>query len=941
MKITTLCRLLTLSVVFLFGSNAKAQLAFTNSNGKIGGPMYSGCAVTVVDVNFDGLDDILRMDQGHMLYLELQQRDGNFVQTYLGNVASGSSWAMTCADVDQNGLRDVVMDVDNGISLVKLFQSGSNITTTTTTLSNSSFFLQNATFCDANNDGWIDLFCCDDNAAAHIYMNDGAGNLQISTFINFALNPGITYSGDPADSGNYGSAWIDFDNDNDLDLYVAHCRQSSSSPTDLRRINRLFVNDGSNNFTEMAGTYGIDVGWQTWTSSFGDLDNDGDLDLVLTNHDHTSQIFVNDGTGHYTENTTTGFNTNTITPIESVVEDFDNDGFADILVAGSEWVYWKNNGDMTFTQESNLFANQGMLSFATGDLNHDGFIDVYASYGDIYTSPSSVADVFYTNDGNSNHFITFSVKGTTSNINAIGAKAIIYGPWGVQVREVRAGESYGTCNSSQLHFGIGSNLQVDSAVVWFPSGETNHFYNLHADQFVTVVEGTCSITGNLISGTPIICSGQSATINAAAGFSLYQWSSGETTQSITTMNAGSYSVTVSDGSGCSNVSPSFTLALNPDETPTVSAAGDITFCHGGSVTLTSSAAVSYLWSDNSTASSLVVTEAGNYTVTIQGVCGQFTSAPFAVDVLAAPVAGVSNVALQGPVSTTLTATGDQISWYDQQTGGTLLGSGPTYITPILTTTTTYWVQNTTVYGGTLDYTGMTYHDGTLYSGSTTNGTVDFTVLAPCTLKSVKVYTDSVGTREIQLLDASNAVVNSASVNIPVDTSRVTLNFALTPGTYHLSTNANVNMASFNTTTPRLQRSSLGVAYPYTINNLVSINGSNQGTNYYYYFYDWEVQEPSINCDAERVPLLVDITLGIDDINGNGFSIYPNPANTMFILKNDSPVTMSIFDASARLVKSEKLEAASHQIDISNLASGVYQIHLVKESGSFNYKLIVK
>ncbi len=103
-----------------------------------------------------------------------------------------------------------------------------------------------------NNDGWIDFFCCDDNDASKLYLNDGAGNLNPSTLVNFAVNPGISYDGDPADSGNYGSAWIDFDNDQDLDLYVAHCRQSTTSPTDLRRINRLFVNDGTNNYTEQA-----------------------------------------------------------------------------------------------------------------------------------------------------------------------------------------------------------------------------------------------------------------------------------------------------------------------------------------------------------------------------------------------------------------------------------------------------------------------------------------------------------------------------------------------------------------------------------------------------------------------------------------------------------------------------------------------------------------
>ncbi|MBL7947670.1 MAG: VCBS repeat-containing protein, partial [Bacteroidia bacterium] len=433
MSISTRIRTLLAACAILLAPATKAQLSFTNANNKIAGPMYSGCAVTVTDVNFDGLDDILRMDQGHNVSLELQNRDGSFSNHYLTSIGSGSAWAMTCADVDHNGWKDMIADGNSGIELVKIFESGGNITSTTTTLPNSGFFLQNATFCDMNNDGWIDLFCCDDNAVSKLYVNDGSGNLFPSTIVNFAINPGINYNGDPADSGNYGSCWIDFDNDHDLDLYVAHCRQSTSSPTDLRRINRLFVNDGNNNFTEAAGTYGIDIGWQTWTASFGDIDNDGDLDLLLTNHDHTSQIFENDGTGHYTELTGTGFNTNTITPIESVFEDFDNDGYIDILVTGDEWVYYKNNGDKTFSQVSGLMANNGMLSFAIGDLNHDGFVDVYASYGDIYTNPTNIPDVLYLNNGNSNRFINFQLEGAASNKGAIGGRATIYGDFGVQV----------------------------------------------------------------------------------------------------------------------------------------------------------------------------------------------------------------------------------------------------------------------------------------------------------------------------------------------------------------------------------------------------------------------------------------------------------------------------------------------------------------------------
>lgn len=953
MKTSTSLRPLFIVTLFALATlNLQAQLSFTNANSKLQNSNFrSGCSVTVVDVNFDGLDDILRMDLGHYLNLEIQERDGNFTNYYLDDIGGGSAWAMTAADVDHNGWKDVVTDGTGGIRFIKIFESAGNITVTNTLLGNSGFFLQNATFCDMNNDGWIDLFCCDDNDASHLYLNDGTGNLNISSFVSFAVNPTIFYGGDPADSGNYGSAWIDFDNDGDLDLFVAHCRQSTSSPTDLRRKDRLFVNDGNNVFTDQSTAYGIETTdfWQTWTASFGDIDNDGDLDLMVTNHDHFSQIFENDGTGHYSELLNTGFNTNSITPIESVMEDFDNDGYLDILVAGSEWVYYKNNGNKTFTQVSGLFANNGMLSFATGDLNHDGYIDIYASYGDIYQNPSNTFDdVLYLNDAKSgNNFITFNLTGTVSNKGAIGGRATIYGPWGVQIREVRAGESYGTCNSSQLHFGIGQNTVIDSAVISWPSGLTTTFGQLDAGQFVSVVEGGCIITGNIIPGPFILCTGQTLNLNAANGFTSYNWSTGATTQSITVSTGGTYNVMVTDASGCNNISATVTVLLNPDETPTVSASGPLQFCQGGSVTLTSSAATSYLWSNGNTTQSITVNQSGTYSLTILGVCGIFNSAPVVVDVLAAPLPVATGASGIGPTSLVLTATGDSLFWYDQQTGGTLLGTGPSFTTPILTTTTTYWVENATSYPGPINFTGQTYHQGTLYSGgTTTNGTNDFDVISNSTLVSVKVYTDTPGNREIQLKNAGGTVLQSLLVNIPMDSSLITLNFPLTPGTgYELTTNPTVNTSTLGTITPRLQRSSAGVSYPYTINNIVSITGSNQGPGYYYYFYDWEVQEAPTVCVSDRVAVIADITTGIADnlAYNNGVKIFPNPASDhlMITLANPAETQVFIFDALSRVVKQVSFNSAENSLSIADLSAGIYQLRLTQNGSSYNYKLSVR
>src|SRR6185436_15122610 len=838
MKKFTLYRLLFAAVCVLITINARAQFAFTNSNGLLSVASHSGCSVTVVDVNNDGLDDILKMENSQILVLELQNRNGTFSRTALGAIPDGNDvWGMAAADVDHNGWKDVAAG-SGSCYLYKLFYNAGVVTATVSQLA-MNYFVQNITFGDFNNDGWADLEVCDDNDYAKVYVNN-SGTLAITTtLINTNINPGMYYGNDPYDSGNYGSVWTDFDNDGDLDLYIAHCRQSTSSSTDQRRRDRLFVNDGSNNYTEQAQAYGIEVTnfKQTWTTSFGDIDNDGDLDIVMTNHGENGQILQNDGTGHFTDITaTTGFFTPGTDPIESFVEEFDNDGYIDILISGggpgNSYFLYHNNGNSTFTLATNPIPSttNGMLSFAAGDLNHDGKVDLFASYGDVYNNPTSTDDVLYLNAAsNSNHFITFSLTGTASNHGAIGARATIYGAWGKQIREVRAGESYGTCNSSQLHFGLGANTAIDSAIISWPSGQTTTFTTLGADQFVTVVEGGCSISNNIIAGGPyILCTGQTLTLNAAPGFATYEWSNGDLTQSTTISAAGTYNVLVTLA-GCSNISTSVTVLLNPDETPTVSVSGDLEFCEGGSVTLTSSTASSYLWSNGATTQSISVNQSGSYSLTIQGICGPFSSVPVNVNVLAAPLPVGTGASGMGPQSLTLSATGNSPSWYNQQFGGTLLWTGPTFNTPVISTTTTYWVENAPSYPGPTDYTGQTYHYGTPYSsGNTTNGSNDFNVTTACMLVSVKVYTDTPGNREVQLLNSSGTVINSQLVNIPVDTSRITLNFPLTPGTgYQLTTNDSVNQATLGTITPRLQRSNQNVMYPYQINNIVSITGSNQ------------------------------------------------------------------------------------------------------------------
>ncbi|MEP7264608.1 MAG: FG-GAP-like repeat-containing protein [Bacteroidota bacterium] len=923
-----------------------SQVAFTNANSKLVTPgTHSGCPVTVTDWNGDGLDDIVRLDDGRYCHVEVQQTNQMYLSVYLGDFGGGA-WAMTVADVDHNGYKDVVADGSGGIGLLKTNAGGTGATMVW--LANSGFFLQNATFGDFNNDGWIDLFACDDDAPSHIYLNDGTGNLNPSTIIDFDITPGAGITSD--DSGNYGSVFTDFDNDGDMDLYIAKCRQSSSSTTDPRRIDVLFVNDGSNNYTNMASTYGVANGWQTWTASFGDLDNDGDLDLVATNHDHESQIWENDGTGHYTDITSlTGFDITDITPIECTIVDLDNDGYNDIMATGSDARVYMNNGNMTFTRVNNLFNGNNMESFAVGDLNHDGFLDVYASYATIYTNPSNIDDVIWMNNKNSNHFICLNLKGTVSNEGAIGARATLYSSLGTQVAEIRAGESYGTCNTSLLHFGLGAVTTIDSIVIRFTSGITQTLVNPDIDQFISIIENDCVSPTSAISasGPLTFCPGQFVTLTAPAGYN-YLWSDGSTGQAIIASATSEINVQVSaPGNNCVGISPTLSVLVSPNETPTITASSSSEFCDGEAVDISGPAGLAaYTWSNGATTQTIHVTTSGTYTLTYQGVCQAWTSTPINVTVHTPVAVAASNVTLPVSGATTLTATaGNNILWYDAPAGGNVVATGNTFTTPWIINTTNYYVESGENFTRN-DAVGIVVPPNS-YSGNTTNALMFFSAVQNCTLNTVTVFTDLPGNRLIELRDVStNALVDSQTVYVPMDSAIVTLNFVLTAGTdYSIGTNSTVNqqIPGWGNVSPRLRRNNGGVTYPYTLPNFLSITSNNQGNpNLYYYFYDWKILHDA-RCAGPRQQVTITVTaVGINELTEAGIKVYPNPASDLLNidLAKAGEYQLMLTDYSGRVVRNEMI-SKSGSVSLQGIAAGIYNLRMQNETQLINYKVVVE
>ena len=943
---TLMLKHLTLGLTVLIGgTSAFGQLGFTNASSSMSNVTTSGGCMGVVDMNGDGLDDIAKLHNSKTFQVDYQNPDGSFALVDYGDVSGSGQWGWAIADLDNNGHKDMVSGGNgDGTHYLRISSPGNGALST---LGGSTIFTQAMSIGDIDNNGRLDVFACNDVGPNKLWFTDASGvPIENSGYIDWSSNPTSDMS------GNYGSCFTDFDNDGDLDLYIAKCRQGVNDPSDPRRWNRLFVNDGNNNYTESAVVHGLQIRNQTWTADFGDIDNDGDLDMVATNHDATIQLFENDGSGNYTDITAgCGMEQNGFF-LQSKFVDLDNDGFLDVMIAGGVEFFFKGNGDGTFTQMNGLFpSGKAMHSFATGDLNNDGFVDVFANYGGGYVNPdSNNPDRLWINNGNANHWFTVRLQGTISNRDAVGARVSITGPWGTQVREVKAGESYGMVTTFAAMFGLGEYTTIPTLTIHWPSGLVETFTDLDVDQTINVIEATCiSPLAEITTPTaPIICgNGDQLTLSANAGFD-HLWSTGATTESIIVTTAGSYSVTIDDGSGCTGTTSIF-VEQSPDETPMVSASAELTFCEGGELELTSTEATEYLWSNGATSRSIMVQTSGDYEVTIEGVCGAFTSEAITVEVLDAPDAPLADdVAVPLNTSATLEALGENIEWFDQATGSDAVGTGNTFNTPILTQDATYWVQASTIHGGEVAFGGRIDNSVSGAYHTNTDNYQLFTAYQDMFIESVKVYANGAGERTIAVVDQGNgSTIATGTYNIPDGESRVDLGFFVPAGGPY-----GLRAVGGN---PQLWRDGMGSnpAYPYALGTLGSMTSSTaSGTNataYYYFFYDIEVKSPSTTCAGPRTQVEVAVgPTGISEQGTRAVNVWPNPTSgaiNITVSELQGRVSVDVMDVTGRLVKAINADASSQQggilaMDLSGLAMGEYTMVVRHDAGVSTFHIVL-
>ncbi len=840
-----------LSITFTGGVFAQS---FTNASASLPAAFNSGGCVGVTDMNNDGLDDIIVLHNSRFLRVFYQTPNGFDLEVY-GTISSNNQWGMAIGDMNRDGHRDVISGgAYDGVRLVQITSQGQS---TTTTLPNGSMFMQACNVVDIDNDGHLDYFACHDDALSRMWRNDGSGNLVPANDLIDLTDYDTGNFPNTDHSGNYGSVWSDINDDGNLDLIIAKCRQGVSNAQDPRRINQAWINDGNGNWTEEAVDRGIAIFQQSWTVDFADINNNGHMDCLITNHTSTMKLLLNDGNGFFTDITASAGLAVSGFFLQAKMADFDNDGFVDIIYAGGVHRYYRNNGDNTFTHVPNTFPySDTMHSFGIGDLNNDGALDVYASYGNGYVNPdANNPDILWLNQGNDNNWVVFDLQGVQSNIDAVGAKVKIYGDWGVQIREVRAGESYGIVNTFHAHFGLGQSSQITEAVIEWPSGLVTVLENPDINTTHQVLEATCFVEDVVVTaaGQPVICEGESVVLSAPDGFT-YQWSTGEQSQSIEVTAQGAYSVVVTSDAGCLGVSEAILVEVIQPEQPVITLLGDPIICQGSTVTLEVTEGLSYLWSESSSTQSIEVTASGVYSVEVSGICGAPIAAePIEIIVLDNPEPSVDAFIEVAPnTDVVVSAGGETIRWFANLDDLEPLATGNDLLVNIDESTTLY-VENQTVYGGEEAQGGksnLTEEGGQYHTNS--SFWLVFDAHTDLVLESVKVFAGTTANRTIALIDANGTTLQSLSVNIPEGEQTVELNFEVPQGQgYGLRSVGN---------NPQLWRDGppTGFEYPYALGDLAtitstSITGSN-ALNFYYFFYDWKVSTPTFTCVSDRLPV---------------------------------------------------------------------------------------
>jgi hypothetical protein len=453
----------------------------------------------------------------------------------------------------------------------------------------------------------------------------------------------------------------------------------------------------------------------------------------------------------------------------------------------------------------------------------------------------------------------------------------------------------------------------------------------------------CGLAAPSISGSLSVCQGSSSTLSAPAGFT-YLWSNGATTQTINVTAAGSYTVTITDGLGCSNSS---TVAVAVNTRPTVTVSGTATVCAGQSVTLTAVGGATYLWNTGVTTNTLTVTPSANTTYSVIGtnVAGCSDTATFSVAVDAIPTmsgtptitnagCGLSNGSITG---VTVVGTGLTYNWTNSanvSVGTTAdLSNVPAGVYNLTATKATgcsaafgpYSISNPTAPAAAT----VTVVDSVLCAGETIQMTAASSATGATFTWSGPNFTGSGATVTIPNATAANAGVYSVTVTANGCTSSSSSKSVVVNNLPAVTVLTFTDTTCVNYSSVTLAGAPAGGTFSGSGVNGASFDPAVAGVGTHVVTYAYTDANGCSN--TATTSIVVDACVGLGESAINSIRVFPNPTNTVINVastREDIAVvvlTNSVGEVVARV--------RGTQLDASQFANGLYFVTAIFEDGS--------
>ncbi|MCL3781707.1 CRTAC1 family protein [Prolixibacteraceae bacterium JC049] len=409
------------------------------------------------DFDNDGFEDLFVTNSwtNGNNFLYKNNGDGTFTHQDKAAPANdgGNSNGCCWGDIDNDGDLDLfVANVnDQNNFLYRNNGDGTFEKVTTGDAVNDKGWSYTCSFADYNRDGWLDLFVGNyKDQANFLYTNDGQGN-----FIRTHISPFDTDKG-----STQGSSWVDSNNDGWPDLIVVNYHK-----------NFMYRNNGDGTFTRVNNAITKEDN-NSFGCSSADFNNDGLTDLFIANWQGKNQLFQNTGNFEYLKITSGEIVNERLDSEGSSWGDVNNDGYLDLFVTNDgNNSFFLNDGDDSFSKDETISPvndNANSNGVTLNDFDNDGDLDLFIANG------GNQPNLLYRNQQNSGNWLKVKCTGTTSNKSAIGAKIILYHNKKTQYREISAqtGGGYGAQNGLIAHFGIPKNqTKVDSLMILWPSGK--------------------------------------------------------------------------------------------------------------------------------------------------------------------------------------------------------------------------------------------------------------------------------------------------------------------------------------------------------------------------------------------------------------------------------------------------------------------------------------